>query len=188
MQGVLVAVAPNVDVHIFGGVLRGARAQAVGAQREVVVAALIVVIFAARVQLAEDELPVEAFFGGVPVERAAAAVVFDLDGAVGESGKRDEVAIALAGFVDGVGQNLEGGVRAAVQAIGAENDGRAQAYALLVFQLANAIVAVIGRGVCHSRSFDGSVPSRGSLPLWAPPHFPPGSRRCASVALMADCC
>ena len=64
---------------------------------------------------------------------------------------------------------------AAVQAIGAENDGGAQAYALLVFQLANAVVAVIGRGVCHSRSFDGSVPfarlatlsGADALPAWA---------------------
>ena len=167
MQGVFVAVAPDVDIHVFRGVLRGARAQAVGAEREVVVAALVVVVFAACVQLAENELPVEAFFGGVPVERAAAAVVFDLNGAVGEGGKRDEVAIALARLVDRVGQDLEGRVRAAVQAIGAEDDGGAQAYALLVFQLANAVVAVIGRGVCHSRSFDDSVPSRGRHPLAA---------------------
>ena len=188
MQGVFVAVAPDVDIHVFRGILRGARAQAVGAEREVVVAALVVVVFAACVQLAENELPVEALFGGIPVERAAAAVVFDLNGAVGEGGKRDEVAIALAGFVNRVGQNLEGGMSAAVQAIGAENDGGAQAYALLVFQLANAVVAVIGRGVCHSRSFDGSVPSRGSLPFRAPTCFPPGPRCFANAALVAGCC
>ena len=139
---------------------------------------MVVVVFAACVQLAENELPVEAFFGGVPVERAAAAVVFDLNGAVGKGGKRDEVAIALARLVDRVGQDLEGGMSAAVQAIGAENDGGAQAYALLVFQLANAVVAVVGRGVCHSRSFDDSVPSASRYPF--------GRRRASRLGLAAS--
>lgn len=64
MQRVLVAVAPNRDVHVFGGVLGRARAQAVGAEREVVVAALVIVVFAAGVELAKDEFPVKALLGG----------------------------------------------------------------------------------------------------------------------------
>ena len=95
-------------------------------------------------------------------------MVLDLDRAVGKRGQRDEVAIALAGLVDRVGQDLEGGMSAAVKAIGAEDDRRTKADALLVFQLANAVVAVIGRGVCHSRSFDDSVSSSAaSKPLGA---------------------
>ena len=103
MQGVFVAVAPHRDVHVLGSVLGSARTQAVGAEREVVVAALVVVVFAAGVELAEYQLPVKALFGRVPVERAAASVVLYLDGAVAEGGKGDELAIALARLVNGVG-------------------------------------------------------------------------------------
>ena len=46
MQGVLVTVTPNRDVHVLGSVLGRTGAQAVGAEREVVVAALVVVVFA----------------------------------------------------------------------------------------------------------------------------------------------
>ena len=186
MQGVLVAVAPYGDVHVFRGVLRGARAQAVGAEREVVDAALIVVVLAACIQLAEDEFPVEALFRGVPVKRAAAAVVLDLDRAVGKRGQSDEIAIALASLVDRVGQNLEGGVRAAVKAVGAEDDRRTQTDALLVFQLANAVVAVIGRGVCHSRSFDDSVSfGAASKPLRAKPPSRSSRTAAKNAALLA---
>ena len=157
MERVLIAVAPDGDVHVFGRVLRGAGAETVGSQRKIVIAALVVVVFAACIQFAENKLPVEAFFSGVPIQRAAAAVVFHLDGTVGESGKRDEITVSLAGFVDGIGQNFEGGVRAAIQTVRAEDDCRAQTNALFILQLTNAVVAIIGRGVCHVRSFDDSV-------------------------------
>lgn len=107
MQGVFVAVAPNRDVHVLGSVLGRAGAQAVGAEREVVVAALVVVILAAGVELAKDELPVKALLGRVPVERAAAAVVLYLNGAIAKDGKGDELAVTLARLVNGVGQDLE---------------------------------------------------------------------------------
>ena len=160
VQLILVAVTPYGDVHVLGGVLRGARAQAVGAQREVVVAALVVVVFAARVQLAEHQLPVEALLGGVPVKRAAAAVVLHLDGAVGEGGEGDQIAVALTRLVDRVRQDLERGMSTAIQAVGAEYDRRAKTYAFLVLQLADAVVAVIDRAFCHT------VLSLLVFPLW----------------------
>ena len=125
VQGVLVAVAPDGNVHVLGSVLGRAGAQAVGAEREVVVAALVVVVLAAGVELAEDELPVKAFLGGVPVERAAAAVVLYLNGAIAKGGKGDELAVALARLVNGVGQDLKGGVRTAVESVRAKDDGGA---------------------------------------------------------------
>ncbi len=143
VQGVLVAVAPNRDVHVFGGVLGRARAQAVGTEREVVVAALVVVVFATCVELAKDELPVKALLGGVPVERAAAAVVLYLNGTIAKGGKGDELAVALARLVNGVGQDLEGGMRAAVESVRAKDDGGAQAYALLVLELADTVVTIV---------------------------------------------
>ena len=155
VKGVLVAVAPDRDVHVLGGVLGRAGAQAIGAEREVVVAALVVVVFAASVELAEDELPVKALLGGVPVERAAAAVILDLDGAVAEGSEGDQVAVALARLVDRVGQDLEGGVRAAVEPVRAEDDGGAQAYALLVLELTDAVVAIVCGVLCHARSLGG---------------------------------
>ena len=152
VQGVLVAVAPNRDVHVFGSVLSRTGAQAVGAEREVVVAALVVVVFATCVELAKDELPVKALLGGVPVERAAAAVVLYLNGTIAKGGKGDELAVALARLVNGVGQDLEGGMRAAVESVRAKDDGGAQAYALLVLELADTVVTIVCGVFCHTRS------------------------------------
>lgn len=143
MQGVLVTVTPNRDVHVLGSVLGRAGAQAVGAEREVVVAALVVVVLAAGVELAEDELPVKALLGRVPVERAATAVILYLNGAIAKGGKGDELAVALACFVNGVGQDLEGGMRAAIESVRAKDDGGAQAYALLVLELADTVVTIV---------------------------------------------
>ena len=156
VQGVLVAVAPNRDVHVFGSVLSRAGAQAVGAEREVVVAALVVIVFAAGVELAKDELPVKALLGRVPVERAATAVVLYLDRAIAKSGKGDELAVALARLVNGVGQDLEGGMRAAVEPVRAKDNGGAQAYALLVLELTNTVVAIVCGVFCHARSLGTS--------------------------------
>ena len=152
VQGVLVAVAPNRDVHVFGSVLSRAGAQAVGAEREVVVAALVVVVFAAGVELAKDEFPVKALLGGVPVERAAAAVVLYLNGTIAKGGKGDELAVALARLVNGVGQDLKGGVCTAIESVRAEDDGRAQAYAFLVLELADTVVTIVCGVFCHTRS------------------------------------
>ena len=157
VQGVLVAVAPNRDVHVLGCVLGRARAQAVGAEREVVVAALVVVVLAAGVELAEDELPVKALLGRVPVERAATAVVLYLNGAIAKGGKGDELAVALARLVNGVGQDLEGGMRAAVEPVRAKDDGGAQAYALLVLELTNTVVTIVCGVFCHARSLDAPL-------------------------------
>ena len=152
VQGVLVAVAPNCDVHVLGGVLGRARTQAVGTEREVVVAALVVVVLAASVELAKDELPVKALLGRVPVERAAATVVLYLNGAIAKGGKGDELAVALARLVNGVGQDLEGGMRAAVESVRAKNNGGAQTYALLVLELADTVVTIVCGVFCHTRS------------------------------------
>ena len=152
VQGVFVAVAPDGDVHVLGSVLGRAGAQAVGAEREVVVAALVVIVFAAGVELAKDEFPVKALLGRVPVERAAAAVVLYLDRAIAKGGKGDELAVALARLVNGVGQDLEGGVRATIEAVRAKDDGGAQAYALLVLELADTVVTIVCGVFCHTRS------------------------------------
>ena len=152
VQGALVAVTLNRDVHVFGGVLGRAGAQAVGAEREVVVATLVVVILAAGVELAKDELPVKALLGGVPVERAATAVVLYLNRAIAKSGEGDELAVALARLVNGVGQDLEGGMRTTVESVRAKDDGGAQAYALLVLELADTVVTIVCGVFCHTRS------------------------------------
>ena len=152
VQRVLVTVAPNGDVHVLGSVLGRARAQAVGAEREVVVAALVVVVLATGVELAKDELPVKALLGRVPVEWAAAAVVLYLNGTIAKGGKGDELAVALARLVNGIGQDLEGGMRAAVEPVRAKDDGGAQAYALLVLELTNTVVTIVCGVFCHTRS------------------------------------
>ena len=124
VKGILVAITPYRDVHVFGGVLGCARTQAIGAERVVVVTALVVAVLAACVELAEDEFPVKALFGRVPIKRAAATVILHLDGAVAEGGQGDQVAVALTCLVDRVGKNLEGSMRTAIKAVRSEDDGR----------------------------------------------------------------
>ena len=136
------AVAEDPRVEILRGILRGAGAEAVQAEAVFIIFAGVVVVFAARVHLAEDQLPVVALLLLVPVHRAAAAEVLDLDAAIGVARDDDELAIALARLVNGVRQDLKHGVLAAVQPVGAKNDRGALANALRAFERGNALVAV----------------------------------------------
>ena len=148
VQAVLLSVAPHGHVHIAGGVLSGAGAQAVQAQRELVVLAVLVVVLAAGVQLAEHQLPVVASLFFVPVHRAAPALVLHLDGPVGEPGHSDELAVAAPGLVNGVGQYLEYRVLAALQPIRAKNDAGPLPYPVRPFQTGDTFI-IISRFLCH---------------------------------------
>ena len=148
-QTVLVPVPPDGDVHILGGVLGGAGAQTVEAQGVFIVPALVVFVLAAGVQLAKDQLPVEALLRGVPVQRAAAAEILHLDGLVLKIGEGDEIAVTLPGLVDGVGEDLKDGVLAAVQPVGAEDDPGALAHPVRALQLGDAVVSVLLVCFCH---------------------------------------
>ena len=107
---------------------------------------------ACKEKSAKDEFPVKALLGGVPVERAATAIVLYLDRAIAKGGKGNELAVALARLVNGVGQDLEGGMRATVESVRAKDDGGAQAYALLVLELADTVVTIVCGVFCHTRS------------------------------------
>ena len=148
VQPVLLPVAPHGHVHIAGGVLGGAGTQAVQAQRELVVLAVLVVVLAAGVQLTEHQLPVVASLFFVPVHRAAPALVLHLDGPVGEPGHGDELAVAAPGLVDGVGQYLEYRVLAALQPIGAKDDAGTLPYPVRPFQTGDTFI-IISRFLCH---------------------------------------
>ena len=142
MQVIFEAVSEDPRVEILRGILRGAGAEAVQAEAVFIIFAGVVVVFAARVHLAEDQLPVVALLLLVPVHGAAAAEVLDLDAAVGVARDDDELAIALARLVNGVRQDFKHGVFAAVQPVGAKNDRGALANALRAFERGNALVAV----------------------------------------------
>ena len=143
VQGVFFSLPPDGDVHVAAGILGGAGAQAVETQGKLVVFAVFVVIFAAGVQLAEHQLPVEAAFLFVPVHRAATAHVLHLNGEVGKSRHGDEPPMALPGLVNGVGQYFKYGVLAALQAVGAEDDPRTLAHTIRTLETGNAFVVVV---------------------------------------------
>ena len=146
VEGVLLAVPVDDGVEEFAGVLGGAGAQAVEAQGVLVVVPLQVVVLAAGVELAEDQLPVELALLLVPVHRAAPAEVLHLDGLVGIPGHGDEIAVALPGLVDGVGEDLENGMLTALQPIGAENDTGPLTDPVGTLQGGDGVVAVVFRG------------------------------------------
>ena len=102
MKLIFYPVSSDGDVHVFGRVLRRAGAESVKTERVFVVSPVGVFVFAARVQLAENKLPVEALLIRVPVQRTAAAEVLYLDGLVLEVSERDGVAVALSRLVDRV--------------------------------------------------------------------------------------
>lgn len=126
VQGVFKPVAADGRVKILGRILRGAGAEAVQAQREFIVAARVVLVLTACVKLAEDKLPVVFSLFFVPVDRTAAPEVLDLNGMILIARHENLPAVALARFVDGVGQNFKNGVLTALQAVRAENDRRPQ--------------------------------------------------------------
>ena len=154
VQGVLFPVAPDGHIHVFRGVLRGARAEAVEAERVLVVFALVVLILAAGVHFAEDQLPVVALLLLVPVHRTAAPEILHLNGLVFVARNGYNIAESLARLVDRVRENFKHCVLAALQPVGAEDDARAFAYALRALEHRDAVIAVGCRwGLCHVVGF-----------------------------------
>ncbi len=148
MRLIFVPVPPDGDVHILGGVLRGAGAETVEAEGVFIVAAVVVFVLAAGVQLTVDKLPVEALFRRVPVHGTAAAEILYLNGLVLIICQRYEIAVALARLVDGVGEDLKGGVLAAVYPVRAENDAGALADSVRALEGDYAFVAVLCGAFC----------------------------------------
>ena len=155
-EAVLEAVPPDGDIHIAGGILGGAGAQAVQSQGELVVVPGGIVVLAPGVQLAEDQLPVEALLLLVPVHRAAPARVLHLHAVVQEAGDGDGLPVALPSLVDGVGEDLKYRMLAAVQAVGAENDAGPLPDPVRALEGGNAVVAVI-LFLRHSSSKTGGL-------------------------------
>ena len=61
----------------------------------------------------------------------------------------DAVAVAVAGLIDGVGNDLKNRVGAALHAIGAKNDGRALADTVGALQAFDAFVSVFFFSFSH---------------------------------------
>ena len=155
-DGMHLAAVIGADLHKFGGILRGAGAEAVEPERIAVGRALVVVVvFAARVQLAVDQLPVVAPLALVVPERDAAAEVLDLQGVVAPDRDDDLAAVAFARLVHRVGQDLKKRMLAALKPVRAEDDRRALAHAVRALQHGDALVIVCG-GIlivlCHIAS------------------------------------
>ena len=100
---ILVPITPDRDVHVFRGILRRTGAEAVQAEGILIVSPVRVLVFAAGIQFAEDELPVEALLHRVPVDRASATEVLYLDRAVLIARQRDRIAVTLTRLVDRIG-------------------------------------------------------------------------------------
>ena len=127
VQVVVVTVAVDIGGHPRRGVLGGAQTQTVQAKAELVVI-LALAVLAARVHLAEQQLPVEAPLAVVPVHGHTAAKVLHDDAAVLAAGHVDGIAVAVAGFVNGVGHDLKDRVGTALHAVRAKDDCRALAH------------------------------------------------------------
>ena len=152
MEGVFESIPADDGVKVFAGVLGGAGTQAVEAQGVFIVIPAAVLIFAAGIQLAEDQLPVILLLLLVPVHRTAAALVLHFDGLVQVAGDGNEPAVALPGLVDGVGQDLKYRVFAALQPIGAKDDAGAHPDPVGPLQRGDGFVSVTGFLLSHGKN------------------------------------
>ena len=150
VQVIVEAVAVDIGGHPGTGVLGGTQAQAIQTQGEIIGAAAFPV-FAAGVQFAEHQVPVPALFRLVVIHRNTAAEVLHFHAVVRVEGDVDLVAVAVPGFVDGVGDDLKDGMGTAFHAVGTENNGRAFADTVRAFQTFDAFVAV-NLFFCHAAS------------------------------------
>ena len=148
VQGIPAAAAANVYVHVFRSILGGAEPQAIEAQGILIAAPLGVVVLTAGVHLAEHQLPVVALLLLVKIHGNAPAEILHLYRMVLIAGDDNLFAKALPGLVDGVGEDFKNRVLAALQAVGAEDDGRAAANPVRPLQRGNAVVTV-SRFFCH---------------------------------------
>ena len=167
MKVVALAVPQHLHIHVFRGILGGAGTQTIKAQGIFVIAVAGAIVLAAGVQLAENQLPIVALFLGVIIHRAAAAKILYLHAAIGIAGGDDLFAVALPGFIDGIGEDLEYRVFAALQTIGAKDDAGALPDAVGALQGGNTLIAVfLFCFCCH-----GSSPISRSLPSILYQHF-----------------
>ena len=127
VQMVVVTVAVDVGGHPRRCILGSAQTQTVQAKAELVVI-LTLAVLAARVHLAEQQLPVEATFAVVPIHGHTTAKVLHDDAAVLAAGHVDGIAVAIAGFINGVGHDLKDRVGTALHAVRAKDDRRALAH------------------------------------------------------------
>jgi hypothetical protein len=146
------AIPADGSIEEFGCVLGSAGAQAVEAQGIFVVLAVFAVL-ATGIQLTEHQLPVVTLFLFVVVHRAATAEVLHFHGVIFIPGDDDGIAVTLTGFVDGVTEDLKHGVLAALQVVGAENDGGALANTLLAFEHGNAGISVLFLSFCSHKCY-----------------------------------
>ena len=126
------AIAVNIRSHPLAGILGGAKAKAVQAKGEVIVAATLA-IFASRVQFAEHKIPVPAFFSFIVIDGDTAAKVLYFHRVIRVKGNVDFVAVAVTRFVDGVGYDLKNGMGTAFHTVRAKDNGRALAHTVCTF-------------------------------------------------------
>ena len=141
--------------HICTGILRCGCAKAVQAKRKLVGrACIIVVVFSARIKLAEYELPVIALFLLIISERNAASEVLHLNGKIQKLLNDNTIAVALSRLVHRVGKNLKKGMLTALKIVRSEDNGRALSDALRTlqgFDTGVIIFCCFGRSLCHLR-------------------------------------
>ena len=156
VQVVAAAIPADGGIEELRGVLGGTGAEAVEAQGILIVLPILA-IFAAGVHLAENQLPVVAFFLFVVIHRAAPSKVLYLHAQVLVAGDDDGVAVALPRLVDGVGEDLKHRMLAALQVIGAKNNGRALTHPILPLQHGDAGIAVLFLLFCCHNSLPAIV-------------------------------
>ena len=141
MEVIPEAIPADGSVEILRGVLGGAGAQTVEAQRILIVLAVFAVL-AAGVHLTEHQLPVIALLPLVIIHGTATAEILHLHAEVLVAGDDDGIAIALSGLINGVGENLKHRVLAALQIIRPKDNRRALAHPLFVLQGRNTVIPV----------------------------------------------
>ena len=129
-------------LHIFRGILGGAKTESVCAERILIAAAVVCLILTAGIQLAESQLPVIFLFFLVILNGYSASLILNLNGLVLKSGNGYCITEALTRLVNRVRDDLEHRVLAALYAVGAEDDRRSFAHAVGALEHLYALLIV----------------------------------------------
>ena len=124
MEVIAKSIAVDFRIEIFGGILGCTQTKTVESQRKLIALAVIGIVFTARIQFTEYQLPVKTLLFGVIIHRYSSSKILHLNGMISPGGHDHSIAKSFSGFINGVRKNFKNRVFASFQSIRTKDDTR----------------------------------------------------------------